>query len=73
MSRRFIASTHILAMPRWAVGLPILLPTLYLWECDARALQRGTWVIEKGTKVGLAFRGLEIECVLPSFVFLRAC
>ncbi|BGP33437.1 hypothetical protein JCM10296v2_005239 [Rhodotorula toruloides] len=57
----FIASTHILAMPRWAVGLPILLPTLYLWECDARALQRGTWVIEKGTKLGLAFRGLEIE------------
>ncbi|BGP25876.1 phytoene synthase [Rhodotorula toruloides] len=57
----FIASNHILAMPPWAVGLPILLPTLYLWECDARALQRGTWVIEKGTKLGLAFRGLEIE------------
>ncbi|GAA5889313.1 hypothetical protein JCM5296_005864 [Sporobolomyces johnsonii] len=57
----FITSNHILAMPRYAVVLPILLPTLYLWECDARALQRGTWVIEQGTKLGLSFRGLEIE------------
>jgi hypothetical protein len=50
-------------MPRYSVVLPILLPTLYLWECDARALQRGTWVIEQGTKLGLSYRGLEIECV----------
>ncbi|GAA5927008.1 hypothetical protein JCM1841_001609 [Sporobolomyces salmonicolor] len=57
----FITSNHILAMPPYAVVLPILLPTLYLWECDARALQRGTWVIEQGTKLGLSFRGLEIE------------
>ncbi|GAA5895709.1 uncharacterized protein JCM6883_001595 [Sporobolomyces salmoneus] len=57
----FITSTHILAMPRYSVVLPILLPTLYLWECDARALQRGTWVIEQGTKLGLSYRGLEIE------------
>nr|AKR17054.1 lycopene cyclase/phytoene synthase [Sporobolomyces pararoseus]UGY86997.1 bifunctional lycopene cyclase-phytoene synthase [Sporobolomyces pararoseus]UGY87003.1 bifunctional lycopene cyclase-phytoene synthase [synthetic construct] len=57
----FITSTHILAMPRYSVILPILLPTLYLWECDARALQRGTWVIEQGTKLGLSYRGLEIE------------
>lgn len=58
---RFITSTHILAMPRYSVVLPILLPTLYLWECDAQALQRGTWVIEQGTKLGLSYRGLEIE------------
>lgn len=50
-------------MPRYLTLLPILLPTLYLWECDARALQRGTWVIEQGTKIGLSFRGLELECV----------
>ncbi|GAA5840019.1 hypothetical protein JCM11251_006588 [Rhodosporidiobolus azoricus] len=57
----FTASTHILAMPRACVLLPILFPTFYLWECDARALQRGTWVIEKGTKLGWSYRGLEIE------------
>ncbi|GAA5926944.1 uncharacterized protein JCM15063_000413 [Sporobolomyces koalae] len=57
----FITSTHILSMPSYSVILPILLPTLYLWECDAQALQRGTWVIEKGTKLGLSYRGLEIE------------
>ncbi|GAA5991174.1 hypothetical protein JCM10908_006571 [Rhodotorula pacifica] len=57
----FIASTHIMAMP-WSTILPaIWAPTLYLWECDARALQRGTWVIEKGTKLGWSFRDLEIE------------
>ncbi|GAA5888543.1 hypothetical protein JCM6882_008991 [Rhodosporidiobolus microsporus] len=57
----FIASTHIRAMPKACVLLPILFPTFYLWECDARALQRGTWVIEKGTKLGWSYRGLEIE------------
>ncbi|GAA6040552.1 hypothetical protein JCM8097_005460 [Rhodosporidiobolus ruineniae] len=57
----FIASTHLTSMPRSALIPSILLPTLYLWECDARALQRGTWVIEKGTKLGLSYRGLEIE------------
>ncbi|BGP17727.1 hypothetical protein JCM10213_005308 [Rhodosporidiobolus nylandii] len=57
----FIAATHIVAMPRRSVLLAIFLPTLFLWECDARALQRGTWVIEEGTKLGLSFRGLEIE------------
>ncbi|GAA5993431.1 hypothetical protein JCM11641_007156 [Rhodosporidiobolus odoratus] len=57
----FISSTHITFMPRYAVLLPILLPTFYLWECDARALQRGTWVIEQGTKLGLSYRGLELE------------
>ncbi|POY73281.1 hypothetical protein BMF94_3615 [Rhodotorula taiwanensis] len=57
----FIASSHIVAMP-WSAVLPsIFAPTLYLWECDARALQRGTWVIEKGTKLGWSFRDLEIE------------
>lgn len=58
---RFIASSHIMAMPLTTVLPAILAPTIYLWECDARALQRGTWVIEKGTKLGLSCRGLEIE------------
>ncbi|GAA5864748.1 hypothetical protein JCM8547_008295 [Rhodosporidiobolus lusitaniae] len=57
----FISSTHITSMPRSTILLSILVPTFYLWECDARALQRGTWVIEQGTKVGLSYRGLELE------------
>jgi 15-cis-phytoene synthase/lycopene beta-cyclase len=50
-----------MAMPLTTLLPAIFAPTLYLWECDARALQRGTWVIEKGTKLGLSFRDLEIE------------
>ncbi|GAA5820056.1 hypothetical protein JCM3770_002120 [Rhodotorula araucariae] len=57
----FITSTHLRAMPRSTLVLAILIPTIFLWECDARALQRGTWVIEQGTKLGVSFRGLEIE------------
>ncbi|GAA5963806.1 hypothetical protein JCM8115_006338 [Rhodotorula mucilaginosa] len=57
----YIASTHLMAMPLTTLLPAIFAPTLYLWECDARALQRGTWVIEKGTKLGLSFRDLEIE------------
>nr|UZX50431.1 bifunctional lycopene cyclase/phytoene synthase [Rhodotorula kratochvilovae] len=57
----FVASTHLRAMPRSTLLLAIFIPTFFLWECDARALQRGTWVIEQGTKLGLSFRGLEIE------------
>lgn len=44
--------------------VPILVPTLYLWIVDTLALQRGTWVIESGTKVGFQiWSGLELECV----------
>lgn len=58
---RFVASDHILALPWTATVLPIAIPTVYLWILDAVALQRGTWVIESGTKYGLEFCGLEIE------------
>lgn len=46
--------------------MPVVLPTLYLWIVDTLALQRGTWVIESGTKLGWhLWSGLEIEYVLP--------
>nr|UYR58270.1 15-cis-phytoene synthase/lycopene beta-cyclase [Rhodotorula sp.] len=57
----WVASEHICAMPRATLLLAIFAPTVFLWELDARALQRGTWVIEQGTKLGWDFRGLEIE------------
>ncbi|KDE03949.1 hypothetical protein MVLG_05583 [Microbotryum lychnidis-dioicae p1A1 Lamole] len=56
-----VASSHIIALPLYATLIPILLPTVYLWVCDALALQRGTWVIERGTKLGVAVYGLEVE------------
>lgn len=41
---------------------PILLSTIYLWVVDTFALQRGTWVIESGTKLGKhLWPHLEIE------------
>ncbi|SCV70134.1 BQ2448_1528 [Microbotryum intermedium] len=56
-----VASSHIIALPLCSTLIPILFPTFYLWVCDAFALQRGTWVIERGTKLGVAVYGLEIE------------
>ncbi|KAJ5379703.1 Bifunctional lycopene cyclase/phytoene synthase [Penicillium cataractarum] len=42
--------------------MSILLPTVYLWMVDLLSLQRGTWVIEKGTKLDIQFWGfLDIE------------
>ncbi|KAM0789930.1 hypothetical protein ACM66B_006770 [Microbotryomycetes sp. NB124-2] len=55
-----VASSHILSL--WKhVMLTVSVPTIYLWVCDSCALRRGTWVIEQGTKLGLAAYGLEIE------------
>ncbi len=65
-----MASSHILALPAYASVLPVMVPTVYLWICDASALRRGTWVIEPGTKLGLDLYGLEIEYVR---VFLAGC
>lgn len=49
-------------LPRRATFLPILAPTLYLWVVDTFALQRGTWSIEAGTKLGIhVWPALEIE------------
>jgi len=59
--RRGVASSHILALPAYASVLPVAIPTVYLWICDASALRRGTWVIEPDTKLGLDLGGLEIE------------
>jgi len=59
-------------MPRATLLLAIFAPTVFLWELDARALQRGTWVIEQGTKLGWDFRGLEIECVLSPLLALSS-
>jgi 15-cis-phytoene synthase/lycopene beta-cyclase len=42
--------------------MPILIPTIYLWMVDLLSLQRGTWVIEHGTKLDIQFWGfLDIE------------
>lgn len=42
--------------------MSILVPTVYLWIVDLLSLQRGTWVIEKGTKLDIQFGGfLDIE------------
>ena len=42
--------------------VPILLPTFYLWFVDTFALKRGTWVIEKGTKLDWhLWEGLDVE------------
>lgn len=44
--------------------------TLYLWTCDALALQRGTWVITAGTKLGVSAFGLEIEYATALFQYV---
>lgn len=57
-----LAYQFILGLPLTSTLLPITLPTLYLWIVDTLALQRGTWVIETGTKLGIhVWPHLEIE------------
>lgn len=57
-----LAHQLILELPFSNTLIPIALPTLYLWIVDTLALQRGTWVIEGGTKVGIQlWEGLELE------------
>lgn len=59
---RMVAYQFIIGLPLLSTSLPILLPTIYLWIIDTVALQRGTWVIEKGTKLDVQiWKGLEIE------------
>lgn len=51
-----------LKLPLTCVGIPIIVPTLYLWIVDEFALGRGTWAIESGTKLGWCIWGsLELE------------
>lgn len=63
-NNRTLAYQFLVGLPWPNVLLPIALPTLYLWIVDTFALQRGTWVIEEGTKLGVyLWPGLEIEYV----------
>ncbi|KAJ5560537.1 Bifunctional lycopene cyclase/phytoene synthase [Penicillium frequentans] len=41
------------ALPKKPIMISIFLPTLYLWIVDFFSLQRGTWVIERGTKLDI--------------------
>lgn len=57
-----LAYQFLVNLPLTSTLLPIALPTLYLWVVDTLALQRGTWVIEQGTKTGgTLWPGLEFE------------
>jgi len=57
-----LAYQFILGLPLINTVFPILLPTLYLWHVDTVALERGTWVIQAGTKLGVQlWKGLDIE------------
>ena len=52
----------LVGLPWTKTWLPIWLPTLYLWIVDTLALQRGTWAIASGTKLGYCiWPHLEIE------------
>ncbi len=64
-----LSSEMILQLPWACVVLPIALPTFYLWVVDTLALQRGTWAIESGTKLGIhVWPHLEIEEAVFFFV-----
>lgn len=52
----------VLSLPLSKTLLPITIPTLFLWIVDTLALQRGTWSIESGTKLGIhIWPHLEVE------------
>lgn len=52
----------MVSLPQMSIVNPIIVSTLYLWVVDEGALQRGTWAIESGTKLGVKLAGsLEIE------------
>ncbi|KAJ5128682.1 uncharacterized protein N7443_005801 [Penicillium atrosanguineum] len=57
-----LCGNFLLALPKRPILLSILLPTFYLWIVDSLSLQRGTWVIERGTKVDIQLWGsLDLE------------
>ena len=67
-----LAYQFLVQLPLPTTILPILLPTIYLWVVDTVAMNRGTWVIESGTKTGATiWPGLEVEEAL--FFFLTNC
>lgn len=69
----------LLSLPRSKTLLPIAVPTLFLWIVDTLALQRGTWAIESGTKLGIhVWPHLEIEeavffLVTNAMIVLGSC
>jgi len=69
----------LLSLPRSKTLLPIAAPTLFLWIVDTLALQRGTWSIESGTKLGIhIWPHLEIEeaiffLVTNSMIVMGSC
>jgi len=69
----------VLSLPRSKTLLPIVVPTLFLWIVDTLALQRGTWSIESGTKLGIhIWPHLEIEeavffLVTNSMIVMGSC
>ena len=63
MMRRLLAYQFLLGLPKSNTVLPVVISSLYLWILDTLSLNRGTWVIEAGTKLGLQiWTGLEVEC-----------
>ncbi|KAJ6104419.1 Bifunctional lycopene cyclase/phytoene synthase [Penicillium sp. IBT 18751x] len=57
-----LCGNFLISLPKKPLLFSILLPTLYLWTVDFFSLQRGTWVIERGTKVDIRFGGsLDLE------------
>lgn len=57
-----LAGCFALRVPRAGVVGAVLLPTAYLWVVDELALDRGTWAIASGTKLGWCLWGrLEVE------------
>lgn len=69
----------LLTLPRSKILLPIAVPTFFLWIVDTLALQRGTWSIESGTKLGIhIWPHLEIEeaiffLVTNSMIVMGSC
>lgn len=58
---RHLCGNFLLALPKKPIAVSILLPTFYLWIVDFFSLQRGTWVIERGTKLDIRFGALDLE------------
>lgn len=57
-----LGGVFMTTLPWTSIAGPIALSTIYLWIVDEGALQRGTWSIESGTKLGVALVGsLDIE------------
>lgn len=50
---RHLCGNYFAALPKKPIMISIFLPTLYLWIVDFFSLQRGTWVIERETKLDI--------------------